>query len=170
MADMKTRIENLATRMATEAKALRTLINGNAGNLNALQTAVKDNLINAINELQAEIIALGNPATINDASGASLVQTYSVTKILQLIIDAKAEILGGAGAAYDTLQELKAYVDGGAAADVVALGNRLRIDVNNQGLTAPQKQNGQDNLDVYSRAQIGNPDTDFIAIFNAGLL
>jgi hypothetical protein len=170
MADLKTRIENLATAIATRAKADRTLINGNASTLNALTTTAKDNLVNAINELQAEIAAIGSPATINDASGASLSETYSVTKILQLLVDLKADILGGALAAQDTLAELKAYVDSGAAADVTALANRLRIDVNNQGLTAPQQQNGQDNLSVYSRAQIGNPDTDFAAVFATGLL
>jgi hypothetical protein len=170
MADLKTRIENLATAIATRAKADRTMISGNAATLAALQTAAKDNLVNAINELQAEITALGTPATINDASAGSLTQTYSVTKILQLLIDVKAEILGGALAAQDTLAELKAYVDSGAAADVSALANRLRVDVNNQGLTAPQQANGQDNLSVYSRAQIGNPDTDFSAVFATGLL
>jgi hypothetical protein len=170
MADLKTRIENLATAVATRSKADRMMINGNAANLNALTTTAKDNLVNAINELQDEINAIVPGASINDASGASATQTYSVNKILQLLIDLKAEILGGAGAAQDTLAELKAYVDSGATADVTALANRLRIDVNNQGLTAPQQQNGQDNLSVYSRAQIGNPDTDFAAVFAAGLV
>ena len=169
---LATRISDLATAIGTALKAQKTLINGNVADLNALTTTAKANLVAAINELDADIQALAaaGGATINDASNASLTQTYSITKIQQLLTDAKAEILGGAAAAYDTLQELKAYVDSGAAADLTALANRLRIDVNTQGLTAQQKQNGQDNLEVYSRTQIGGPDTNFVNTFNAALV
>lgn len=52
---LATNIGNLATRVATEAKALRTLINGNAADLSALDTTAKTNLVAAINELFAAI-------------------------------------------------------------------------------------------------------------------
>lgn len=56
----------LATRIATEAKSLRTLINGNASDLSALQTTAKSNLVAAINELKGSIT--GGGATIDDSS------------------------------------------------------------------------------------------------------
>lgn len=61
---LATQITDLATRVATEAKALRTLINGNAADLSALTTTAKTNLVAAINELQSEIGASG--ATVLD--------------------------------------------------------------------------------------------------------
>lgn len=166
-----TRINDLATAIATAVKASKTLINGNVADLSALTTATKTNLVAAINELQAEITAVAGAsgAAINDGSVASLTETYSITKILDLLVAVKAEILGGALAAQDTLAELKAYVDSGQGADVTALANRLRIDAA-QGLTAPQRQFGRDNLDVYSKAEIGNVETDFAATFAAGLV
>src|SRR4051812_14012490 len=46
-------VESLATRVATECKALRNLINGNAANLSALTTINKTHLVAAINEVNA---------------------------------------------------------------------------------------------------------------------
>lgn len=57
---LSTNITNLATRIATECKALRTLINGNATDLSALTTTAKTNLVAAINELDADIAGLGS--------------------------------------------------------------------------------------------------------------
>jgi hypothetical protein len=56
---LATNITDLATRVATEAKALRTLINGNATDLSSLTTTAKTNLVAAINELDAAIGASG---------------------------------------------------------------------------------------------------------------
>lgn len=56
---LATNVSDLATRIATEAKALRTLINGNAADLSALTTTAKTNLVAAINELDAAIGASG---------------------------------------------------------------------------------------------------------------
>ena len=169
---LKQRVLDGFTVASAALKATRMLVNGNAVNLNGLTTTNKSNLMAAINELDAEILALQSApagAMINDtAAGAAT--TYSSNKILERIANVKAEILGSAGAAYDTLEELKAYADSGQAADLASLANRLRVDVNNQGLSAAQKQNGRDNLDVYSRAEIGDPETDFVAAFNAGLV
>lgn len=62
-------IQNLTTRMASEMKALRTLINGNAADLSGLTTVAKSNLVAAINELDAAIDSLsaGGSATNLDA-------------------------------------------------------------------------------------------------------
>lgn len=65
--------------------------------------------------------------------------------------DAINALVDGAPAALDTLNELAAAIndDANYASTVTtALGNRLRVDVNTQGLTATEQQNGMDNLGV----------------------
>lgn len=46
---------------------------------------------------------------------------------------------------------------------------RLRIDAA-QGLTAAQKQFGRDNLDVYGKTEIGDPETNLVTIFENALV
>ncbi len=62
MATLKVRLENLAARMGGEAKALRTLINGNVPDLSALATTAKNNLVAAINEVRT--LANGKQANL----------------------------------------------------------------------------------------------------------
>jgi hypothetical protein len=165
---LQVQLQNLATRMATECKSLRTLLNNNAGNLNALTTAAKGNLVAAVNELQAEIEALtaASGAQINDASNASLTQTYSVTKILQVVQQAKDDLTNGAASALDTLGELAAALqnDPNVVANLVtAVGNRVRYDAA-QALTTPQQLQACQNIGV------GDPETNFVTGFEAGLV
>lgn len=177
MAAMSVRVNDLANATGGQLKALRTLINGNLADLSTLSTTAKGSLIAAINEIDADLqqLAAAGGATINDASSASTTQTWSITKISDYVSDAAAaikdEILGGAGEAYDTLSELKALLDdtdGDLSALTIAIGNRVSTEAG-QGLTGPQKQNARDNIDVYSKAEIGNPDTDFVATLNTAM-
>lgn len=177
MATLQVRLSDLATRIASELKSLRTLLNGNASDNAALITTAKGNLVAAINEVktQANSLAASGGATINDASSASTTQTYSITKIVTSIAEAraavKAEILGGAGAAYDTLKELEdLFASTGAdlSGITTALGNRVRFDAA-QSLTAPQKVQANANMGSLSLADAGNPDTNLVAVLEAGL-
>lgn len=166
MADLATRIQNLATRIATECKSLRTLANGNAADLSALTTAAKTNLVAAINELDADIAALAAASGAQIADGSTGGgTTWSSTKIAQEIQAAKAALTNGAVAALDTLAELAAAIgnDASFASTVTtALGNRVRFDAA-QTLMAPQKTQACANIGV------GEPDTDFVPGFNAAL-
>ncbi len=177
MATLQTRLQDLATRISTEVKALRTLLNGNAADNSALITTTKTNLVAAINEVkaQANSLAASGGATINDASSDSTTQTYSITKIVTSIAEAraavKAEILGGAGAAFDTLKELEDLLTTSGsdlAALTTAMGNRVRFDAA-QALTAPQKVQANANMGSLSLVQSGDPDANLVAIFEAGL-
>lgn len=162
---LATNVQDLATRVATECKSLRTIINGNVANLNALTTADKTSLVNAINELQAEINALGTPAQINDA-GTNTTQTWSSSKINTEIGAAINGVLNGAPAALDTLIELAAAIsnDANFAASVTtSLSNRVRFD-------ASQSLNTAQQLTACQNIGVGNPETDFVSTFNAGLL
>lgn len=168
---LATQIQNVVTRIATECKSIRTLVNGNAADLNALTTTNKTNLVAALNELKGLIDAVDSGAVINDAA-ASTTSTYSSTKISDLIQTSVAQVINGAPTALDTLQELSAALgnDANFAATVTnSLANRVRVDAV-QGLTAPQQLQARDNISVYSRAEIGDPETNFVSTFNTGLL
>lgn len=168
---LATQIQNVVTRIATECKSIRTLVNGNAADLNALTTTNKTNLVAALNELKGLIDAVDSGAVINDAA-ASTTSTYSSTKISDLIQTSVAQVINGAPTALDTLQELSAALGNYAnfAATVTnSLANRVRVDAV-QGLTAPQQLQARDNISVYSRAEIGDPETNFVSTFNTGLL
>ena len=71
----------------------------------------------------------------------------------------------------DTLNELAASLGDDpefAASTATALGNRVRVDAA-QAFTQPQKQQARDNLDVWSKAEVGDVTTDFVAAFEAAL-
>lgn len=166
MASLQTRLQDLATRLATECKSLRTLLNGNQAGLTTLTTTARGTVVAAINELQAEIdaVAAAAGAQINDA-GSSNAVTWSAQKIALEIQTAKNAITNGSAAALDTLAEIAAALgnDANFAASVsTSLGNRLRYDAA-QVLSAAQMTLACTNLGI------GEPDTDFVATFNAGL-
>lgn len=172
MATLQVRIENLATRIGTDVKALRTMLNGNVSDLTGLNTTAKSNIVAALNELKASIDVLvgAGYVTIDDASASSTTKTWSITKISEQITAAVNAVLDNAPAAMNTLDELAAALgdDANFAASVnTALGNRVRTDTAAQGLTDTQKSNARANIDASKASDIGNTDTDFVAVFNA---
>ena len=149
------RLTDLSTRIATEVKALRTLINGNAAGLSALTTTNKTNLVAALNELKALIPATS--VSIDDASTAAGT-TWSSTKINAQINSAIAALVNGAPGTSDTLKELADQL-----AALVQADTGLLSFAGAQTLTAEQKTQGCTNLGV------GEPETDFVTVFNTGL-
>lgn len=170
MATLATRISDLATRIATEVKANKVLLNGNAADLSALTTTAKNNLVAALNEVRA-LAAGASGAAINDGATNST-NTWSSTKIASEVTTQVNAVIGASTpAALNTLDELAAALGDDAnfaASTATALGNRVRFDAA-QTLTAPQKAQAKTNIDAYGNLEIGNPDTDFVATFNTGL-
>ncbi|WP_128545050.1 hypothetical protein [Larkinella soli] len=170
MATLASRLSDLITAVGGDIKTAFTRI----GTLADLDTTDKDSLVDAINEvLGVAEAASGGGTSINDAVENSTTQTWSNSKIRAEIdeakSDAKNEILGGVGTAYDTLAEIATALQANDTADaalVTAVGNRVRHDVNNQGLNSTQKQNARTNIDAYGSVEIGNPDTDLVALYN----
>jgi hypothetical protein len=153
------------------------LLNGNAADNSALTTTAKANLVAALNEVKgladAAAAAAAARPLINDASTASTTETYSVTKIRDYVTAAIDAVVAGAPGALNTLDELAAALgdDGNFAATITtALGNRVRTDTAAQGLTGTQQGNARTNIGAQAAAEIGNPDTDFVATFEAGLI
>jgi capsid protein len=160
---LQTRIESLVLRIAQEFNTL----NSKTGALASLTTTDKSSLVAAINELQA---AVTNGTGIDDANVA-LTTTYSSSKIVSLLDTLKAEILGGADAAYDTLLEIQQLLQDGTTgldALLAAVNNRVRFDAA-QTLTVPEQTQARSNIGAVATTDVGNTDTDFVAIFEAAL-
>jgi hypothetical protein len=166
-------ISDLSSRIALEIKGLRTLINGNMGDLSGLNGTDKTNLVANLNELRAVVAGLPTIVQINDASTASATSTWSINKIQGQINAAISALTNSAPTALDTLNELAAAIgnDSNFASTVtLALSNRVRTDINNQTLTTTQQANARTNISTYGINDIGDINTNFVAMFNAGLI
>lgn len=163
---LQLQIINLATAIATDYKQMRTWITGSSsGTLDALNTTTKASIIAAINEVNTKA-ASGVPATETVAGigeVASLAEMATGTDhsnrfatpagVRQERLALRAELLGGADPAWDTLQEMKALVDAGEeSGDIAALT-----------AVVGQKANS---TDVYTKTEIGNNEYDFVAAYN----
>ncbi len=160
---LATRIESLVIRVAQEFNDVRA----KAGNLANLSTTDKSSLVAAINELQAAVAS-----NVIDDGQIATTSTYSSSKIVTLLDALKAEILGGADAAYDTLVEIQQLLQNGTSgldALLAAVNNRVRFDAA-QTLTAPEQAQARSNIGAVAAVDIGNTDTDFVAVFEGALV
>ena len=168
---LETRLRDLATRIATECKSLRILVNGNAADLAALTTTAKGNLVAALNEVKAIADAASLAAPINDST-TSTSSTWSSTKVSSEITAALNALTTGAPRALNTLDELAAALgdDANFASTITtALGNRVRVDAA-QGLSAPQQAQARSNIAAIGSSEIGDPETNLVTVFTTGLL
>lgn len=118
----------------------------------------------------------GKPAVIASGTTAAAARTAievsSTSEMNSAISTAVNGIISGAPAAYDTLKEISDYIEGNETAVgglTTALANRVRVDAA-QAFTEPQKVQGRNNLDVYSKTEIGNPETNLVSVFEAALV
>ena len=161
---LATRIESLVIRVAQEFNDVRA----KTGNLANLTTTDKSNLVAAINELKAAVVS---SAVIDDAQVATT-STYSSSKIVTLLDALKSEILGGADAAYDTLLEIQQLLQNGTTgldALLAAVNNRVRFDAA-QTLSAPEQAQARSNIGAVAASDVGDTDTDFVAVFEGALV
>lgn len=163
---LTTQISNLAVRVATECKSIRSV----TGDKTSLTTTDKTTLVAAINEIKA---AMASAAGILDtASAGDTSHTWSADKIVAQLAAVKSEILSGAPEAYDTLLEIAnqlATDDGAIGGLLTAVGNRVAFD-QVQTLTAPQKTQAISNIGAISAADVGDVTTNFVTTFEAGLV
>ena len=98
-----------------------------------------------------------SPGETSENPNGLATESYVTTQISNLVDSAPGTL--------DTLNELAAALGDDASFSTTmstALGNRLRIDVNNQSLTSTQKSNGRTNLGLGSAATSAS--TDFVAV------
>ena len=161
---LQTQIHSLVIRVADEFKTVYSKI----GNLSSLSTTDKSTLVAAINELKAAIVT----AVMIDDLQVSTTTTYSSNKVATLLDALKADILGGADPAYDTLLELQQALQNdqsGIAALTAAIDKRVRFDAA-QTLTVLEQQQARTNIGAVAATDIGDVATDFVAIFEAALV
>lgn len=168
MATLETRLVALVNAIGADIKALKAA----DGDLTALSTTAKSNLVAAINEVY--IIATTGSTLINDAASlTTLDKTWSVKHISDSILQAKndlrTELTNGASAALDTFGELAAALTADESTATVlatAVANRVRFDAS-QTLTLSQKLQARQNIDAVGTLDIGNPDADLLAAYTA---
>jgi hypothetical protein len=172
---LESRIIALAQAMGTDVKTLATA----QGSLSALNTTTKTSLVAAINELMTLIGSAG--ASIDDEAGnGSTAVTWSADKIFDTIEAAKAavknELVNGAAAALDTLNELAAALgnDPSFATTIASeIANRVRFDAA-QTLTSPQQTQARANIGAAAASDVsglitglGTYDRDYAADYTA---
>lgn len=173
------KINDLAVRVSTEAKALRTLINGNEQSLSALQTTAKTSLVAAINEL---VGAVGGAGASIDDTGTSTVSVWSSEHTQQQILAARDALVDMAPGTLDTLNELAAALgdDPNFATTITDLINtrtaqatetaRGTVEMATVAETAAGADTSRAVTPAGVRAVTGDPETDFVAVFEAGLI
>ena len=165
------RLGLLITQLGTDDKARRTSIANltiSIGTLTGLSTTAKGNLVAAINEIF--LIASAATGVINDTLSASANKTYSIDKIKAEIAGLKTELLGGIPAAtLDTIKEISDAIlsdQTGTVVIVNAIGNRVSY-TSADSKTATEKAQARANIDAYGVVELGNPDTDLVALYTA---
>ncbi len=182
---LQTRLQDLATAVATDIKQLKVWVTGSSsGSLAGLTTTAKTDLISAINEVNAKptsgsppdateatkgVVALASLAEV--AAGVDTAKAVTAQGVHQERLALKNEILGaGVPAALDTLDELAAALGDDAnfgATVTTALANRVRTDTNAQGLDATQQANARTNIGTVAASDIGDPTIDLVAVYTA---
>jgi len=153
---LESRIIALAQAIGADVKALTA----SRGSLAALNTTNKTSIVAAINELVG-MVASGGGASIDDNAGnGSTGVTWSADKIFDSIEAAKLavknDLIAGAGAALDTLQELAAALNNDPSfATTIAgqIANRVRFD-DAQTLTSPQQAQARSNIGAASASDV----------------
>ena len=87
-------------------------------------------------------------------------------RIAQAKSDLKAELIGGASSAYDTLGEIQAALQADATATegiLSSLAKRVRVDAV-QTFTAPEQAQGRANIGAASAADLGADEVDYVAV------
>ena len=157
---LSTNVSSLATRIATELKAHKVLINGNAADLSALTTTAKTDLVSAINEVVASISSSGGAAI--DDTGTSSSSVWSSSKTDSSISSAvSAAVSGLVAAAPSTLDTLKELAD--------ALGDDANFASTMTTALASKAVIGTVSGTAADAALVGDTTTNFVTVFESGL-
>jgi 23S rRNA pseudoU1915 N3-methylase RlmH len=162
--DIKSLIQkqgDLVTLNTTSKSNLVSAINEvltKEGDLSTLSTTAKSNLVVAINEVFS--IASSGASVIDDASTSATNKTWSVSKIKTEIALSITNLINGADGANDTLKELADQILALSQADT-----GLVSTASVQSFTSPQKLQARQNIDAYGSVELGDPDTDLVAIY-----
>jgi len=172
MADFSSNISALASVLGVEFDTLDRAVRALESSGATRQQAI-DSLSLSLTDLQTQVNSLNLSAIIDDTV-TDPTKVWSSTKVTAAIAAAKDSILGGAGAAYDTLLELQNLItaNGGSVVDILsAQAKRVAVDVA-QNFTAAEQDQGRANIGAMSLAAfdaykllVGDLTTDFVTVF-----
>ena len=157
MAVLTQSINDGFVQITTLLKQVNNTLKGNQGDLTKLNTSDKTSLVNALNEIKGLI---GSSPSIND-SQTTTGNTWSATKISNEITVAITNLINGADTSSDTLKELADKI-----AALVQADSNLVSAGQPQSFTAQQKAQARTNIDVYSKAEVGDINTNFVTTIN----
>ena len=157
MAVLTQSINDGFAQITTLLKQVNTTLKSNQGDLTKLSTADKTSLVNALNELKTSI---DNKTSIND-SQSTTANTWSATKISNEITTAITKLINGADSSSDDFKDVADKI-----AALIQADNGLVSAIQAQSFTAAQKLQARSNIDVYSKAEIGDIDTNFVTTIN----
>ena len=148
------RLSALITSIKNETKSIRTFVTGTAsGDATGLNTAA-GNLVAAINEVKATADSAGG-SSVDDASN-NTTDAWSGSKVASSIATAITNALEG--------EDLSEVADAIAAAAAERADLATSASVDTLSATVANKANSSD---IYTQAQLGNPDTDLVTLWNA---
>lgn len=185
MATLEVRLRDLATDIATKIKATRILLNNNAADLAALTTTAKTNVVAAINEVRALAAGKADPLGFTPIDAATKAQANGVASLdgsgkvpssqLPGFVDDVLEYAnlaafpgaGTAGILYVAADSNLSYRWSGSGY-VAIVGSPGTTDAVPEGATNLYHTAGRAKaaLDPY----LGETDTNFVAVFQAGLV
>ena len=157
MAVLTQSINDGFAQITTLLKQVNNTLKSNQGDLLQLTTTQKSSLVAAINEINASI---SSSSSISDGT-TTTTKTWSSTKISTEITKAINNLINGADVSSDTLKELADKIAALAQAD-----NGLVSASQSQTFTEQQKAQARTNIDVYSKAEIGDINTNFVTTIN----
>ena len=157
----------------TDAASARAAIGAGTSNLSIGPSATEakaGNYVPAWSEVSSKPVVIASGADV--ASARSVISVSSTAEMRSEIATAITNLINGAPVAFDTLKEIADYIaanDGAVGGITTGLANRVRVDAA-QAFTEPQKLQGRSNIDVYSKAELGNPETNLVTVFEAALV
>lgn len=152
-----TAVSQAAARTAIGAGTSSLVVGTGAGDAKA------GNYQPAWSDVTAKPAVIGAGATMADARTA--IGAVAATDVTAAV----AAVVGGAGSAYDTLAEIQALLeanDGALSALTTSINQKVSYAAS-QSLTAPQQAQARSNIGAAAAADIGDPDTDYVAAYNA---
>lgn len=157
MAVLTQSINDGFTQITTLLKQVNNTLKGNQGDLTKLSTVDKTSLVNALNELKTTI---DNRTSINDSQNTAT-NTWSATKISTEITTAITNLINGADSSSDDFKDVADKI-----AALIQADNGLVSANKAQAFTESEKLQARNNIDVYSKAEIGDINTNFVTTIN----
>jgi hypothetical protein len=116
--------------------------------------------------------ALNAKPNVADGSSSSTSNTWSIDQIKTYALSIKTDLQNGAGPALDTLSELAAAIGNDpsyASTIATSLGLRVRVDAS-QSFNSTQQGQARTNIAAVGTSDVGDTTTNFVTIFEAGLV